>query len=110
MYAQTILVRVPMGKMADFRRLVESEYLPALRNRPGFLAAYLMEKVDDPDSAELVQFWDNQAAVENFHKTGMLEGSVQSIASKLPGLGLQRQGYVVRLTAARVLESHPAHA
>jgi quinol monooxygenase YgiN len=110
MYAQTVLVRVPMGKMADFRRLVEAEYLPALRQRPGFLAAYLMEQVDDLERAELVQFWDNQAAVENFHKTGTLEGSVQSIASQLPGVQIQRQGYIVRVTAIHHPEADTVRA
>lgn len=97
MYAQITLLRAPAGKMAELRRLIENDYLTAVRSRPGFKAAFLLEQIDDPDTAQLVQFWDNQAAVENLHRTGLLQGSDQSIAARMPGLRIQRQGYLVRL-------------
>jgi hypothetical protein len=98
MYAQITLMRAPIGKIAELRRLIEDEYLPVVRTRPGFQAAFFLEQVDDRDTAQLVQLWDNQAAIENFHKTGLLQGSDQSIAARLPGIRIQRQGYVVRVT------------
>jgi hypothetical protein len=61
------------------------------------MAAYLFEQTDDDETCELIQFWDNQAAVENFHRTGMLQASVQSIAADIPGVRLERQGYVIRV-------------
>ena len=97
MYAQITLMHAPVGKIAELRQLIETEYLPVVRARPGFKAAFLLEQVDDPDTAQLIQLWDNHAAIENFHRTGLLQGSDQSIAARLPGLRIQRQGYIVRL-------------
>jgi hypothetical protein len=37
--------------------------------------------------------------VESFHRTGLLESSVQAIAADLPGVQVHRQGYVVQLAA-----------
>jgi hypothetical protein len=97
MYAQITLIRAPLGKGAELRRLIDEEYLPIIRQRPGFKGAFLLEQLDDPEAAQLVQLWENQAAVESFHRTGLLQGSDQSIAARLPGLRIQRQGYLVRL-------------
>lgn len=107
MYAQITLLRAPFGKMAELRHLIEAEYVPVVRARPGFKAVFLLEQVDDPDTAQLVQLWDNHAAIENFHRTGLLQGSDQSIAARLPGLRIQRQGYVVRLTASANPQAWP---
>ena len=38
--------------------------------------------------------WSSQGAVENFHNTGLLHASVQSIAADMPGVSIRRQGYV----------------
>lgn len=105
MYAQVTSIRVPMDNMAKLREIIEEKYLPVVRARPGFLAAYLLEQVDDPDSAQLLLFWDSHAAVESFHSTGLLETSVQAIAAQLPGVQVRRQGYVVQLFA-RGTNSH----
>jgi hypothetical protein len=63
--------------------------------------------VDDADACELILFWDNQAALENFNRTGMLQASLQSIAVDMPGIRLERQGYMIRvaLGALPVAES-----
>jgi|FLYN01.1.fsa_nt_gi heme-degrading monooxygenase HmoA len=97
MYAQVNSIRVPLGCMPQLRELVEEKYLPVVRARPGFLAAYLLEQVDDPDSAQLLVFWDSHAAVESFHRTGLLESSVQALAAEMPGVQVRRQGYIVPL-------------
>lgn len=107
MYAQITLMHAPFGKMVELRRLIESEYIPVIRARPGFKAVFLLEQVDDPDTAQLIQLWDNHASIENFHRTGLLQGSDQSIAARLPGLRIQRQGYLVRLTASVNPDSLP---
>jgi len=99
MYAQVTSIRVPLGSMSKLRDLVEEKYLPVVRARPGFLAAYLLEQVDDPDSAQLMIFWDSHAAVESFHRTGLLESSVNAIAADLPGVQVRRQGYLVQMSA-----------
>lgn len=100
MYAQVTILQVPMNRISELRQVIETQYLPNVRCRPGFLAAYLLEQVDDPDSAQLVQFWNSQADVENFHRTGLLEASIQGIAAYMPGVQIKRQGYLVR-TAVR---------
>lgn len=105
MYAQVTLFRAPAGKIGELRRLVEEDYLPVIRNRPGFQAAFFLEQVDDPDAAQLVQLWESHATVENFHRTGLLQGSDQSIAARLPGLRIQRQGYLVRVALSSHRES-----
>jgi quinol monooxygenase YgiN len=97
MYAQKTVIRAPMGKAPELREIIETKYLPVVRSRPGFLAAYLLEEIDDPDACELIQFWDSQAALENFNRTGMLQASLQSIAVDMPGVRLQRQGYIIRV-------------
>ena len=99
MYAQVTSIRVPLGNMSRLRELVEEKYIPVVRARPGFLAAYLLEQVDDPDAAQLLIFWDSHAAVESFHRTGLLESSVQAIAADLPGVQVRRQGYLVQMAA-----------
>jgi hypothetical protein len=85
--------------MSKLRELIEEKYVPVVRARPGFLAAYLLEQVDDPDSAQLMIFWDSHAAVESFHRTGLLESSVTAIAADLPGVQVRRQGYIVQMAA-----------
>jgi heme-degrading monooxygenase HmoA len=97
MYAQVSFIRVPMNNMSQLREVIETKYLPVVRTRPGFLAAYLLEQTDDPDTAQLVQFWDSQADVESFHRTGLLESSVQAIAAYIPGVQIRRQGYMVKV-------------
>jgi quinol monooxygenase YgiN len=102
MYAQKTVIHAPLGRMADLRQIIAQKYLPVVRARPGFVAAYLFEQVDDPEACELIQFWDTQAALENFHRTGMLQASLQSIAVDLPGVRLERQGYVIRVAVGQV--------
>ncbi len=97
MYAQKTTIRVPIGGIGQLREIIAQRYLPVVRTRTGFMAAYLLEQADDQQFCELIQFWDNQAAIENFHRTGMLQASIQSIAADLPGVRIERQGYVIRV-------------
>lgn len=105
MYAQKTVIRAPMGKMPELRQIVEKKYLPVVRARPGFIAAYLLEQIDDLDACELILFWDSQAALENFNRTGMLQASLQSLAAEMPGLRLQRQGYIIRVAMGALPET-----
>lgn len=102
MYAQKTVIQVPLGRINQLREVIAQKYLPVVRTRPGFLAAYLLEQVDDESAAELVVLWDSHAAVENFNRTGLLQASIQCIALDLPGVRLHREGYVVRVTAGDV--------
>jgi len=98
MYAQRTRIRVPAGTLAELRHTIEEDYLPVVGRRPGFVAAYLLEQVDDEDEAELIVFWDTHAAAENFTRTGLLASSIQALAVTMPGVKLQRQGYIVRVS------------
>ena len=108
MYAQVTYLRVPINKSAELRDIMETRYLPVVRLRPGFLAGYLLQQVDDPDTAQLVLFWDSQTAVENFTRTGLLESSVYALATDIPGVEIKRQGYLVPLAVRGGLQ--PAEA
>lgn len=108
MYAQKTLIQAPLGRGAEVRQLIAQKYLPVIRNRPGFLAAYLLEQTDDQDTCELIQFWDKHASLESFQNTGLLEASIQSIAVDLPGCTIRRQGYVIRVALSRSEIEHAA--
>mgnify|MGYP001190439719 CR=1 FL=1 len=97
MYAQVTFLQVPEEQMPVLRNLIESRYLPVVKQRPGFKAGYLLEQVDDPETAQLVLFWDEHASVEAFHRTGMLQASLHALISEMPDLIVHRQGYSVRL-------------
>ncbi|MBZ0279348.1 MAG: antibiotic biosynthesis monooxygenase [Anaerolineae bacterium] len=99
MYAQVTAIQVPLNQMEQLRDAIETHYLPVVRARPGFRAGYLLEQIDDPNSAQLVLFWDDQASVENFNRTGLLQSSINSIAAEMPGVEVRRQGYVVKVAA-----------
>lgn len=105
MYAQKTVIRAPMGKVPELRQIIEKKYLPVVRTRPGFIAAYLLEQIDDLDACELILFWDSQVALENFNRTGMLQASLQSLAAEMPELRLHRQGYIIRVATGALPEA-----
>ncbi|MBL8163530.1 MAG: hypothetical protein JNJ61_16210 [Anaerolineae bacterium] len=106
MFAQVTVIRAPMNQMADLREMIETRYLPVVRQRPGFRAGYLLEQVDDLDNAQLIVFWDDQASVESFARTGSLQASISALTAELPGVEVRRQSYLVKLAtkAQRALE------
>ena len=101
MYVQVINLQAPLGKIGQLRQLINDEYLPALRARHGFQGAHLLEQVDYRDNAKLVIFWKDHASSEDTSNTGVLTGSEYSIAARIPGLRIQRQSYIVNVTAER---------
>jgi hypothetical protein len=106
MYAQVTVIRAPLGQMTQMREMIETHYLPVVRQRPGFRAAYLIEQTDDRDKGELVVFWESQQAVENFNRTGLLQTSLSALSAALPGVQIERTGYVVTLA----VRGAPTHA
>lgn len=97
MYAQRTQIRVPAQTMSNLRHVIENDYFPVVSRRPGFVAAYLLEQVDDEDSSEMVIFWDTHDSAENFTRTGSLAASIQTLAATMPGVQIRRQGYIVRV-------------
>lgn len=106
MYAQRTQIRVPHACMPRLRAMIDSEYLPVVSRRPGFVAAYLLEKVDDEEAAEMILLWDSHSAAESFTRTGSLAASLQALAMSIPGLKIQREGYIVRVMSG----AHAAEA
>ena len=104
MYAQVTFLHVPTEQMPVLRDLLETRYLPVVKQRPGFKAGYFMEQLDDPETAQLVLFWNDQAAVESFHRTGMLQASLFALTSELPDLTVHREGYAVRMAVRSIPE------
>lgn len=97
MFAQATAIRVPVGAMAQMRRLIEQEYLPQIRQRDGFVSARFLEQVDDPEAALLIVIWDSQRAVEAFHRTGALQATVNALSLQMPGVHVQRNSYAVTI-------------
>ena len=113
MYAQSTLIRVPLGYMEQMREMIRRDYFPILEERPGFVSALLLEQEDDPDRAEMLVIWQDQAAVERFNSTGMLEATIHALAAYLPEAQVQRQGYRLSVSAGKPLaevEALPAVA
>lgn len=98
MFVQIISMVAPAGRIVELRELIATEYLPALTARSGFVSAHLLEQVDDRDATKLIIFWDNQAAVENLNRTGVLAGSTHSIAARMPGIRIERNSYIVKVS------------
>lgn len=105
MYAQVTQLQVPIDQMSVLRDLLETRYLPIVRQRPGFKAGYFLEQCDDPDTAQLILFWDDHAAVESFNRTGMLQASLHALTAEMPDLIVRRQGYAVRLAVRALPET-----
>jgi hypothetical protein len=105
MYAQVTSLRVPVDQMPLLRDVLETRYLPIVRQRPGFKAGYLLEQIDDPEAAQLVMFWETHAAVENFNRTGMLQASLHALTAEMPDVIVQRQGYAVSLATRAIPEA-----
>jgi quinol monooxygenase YgiN len=104
MYAQVTYLQISPERMNALRDLLESHYLPVVRQRPGFKAGYLLEQVDDPGKAQLIFFWDEHASVEAFNRTGMLQATLHSLTAEMPDLSVHRLGYTVPL-GVRALEA-----
>ncbi len=95
MYAQVTNLSVPIGKMDEFREIVQSQYFRNVQYRDGFVMANLLEAIDDPQAAQIITYWDSQHAIEDARRTGSLQETVQMLASHMPGVRLLRQGYLV---------------
>lgn len=105
MYVQVISLQAPLGKIGQLRQLINDEYLPALRTRSGFQGAHLLEQVDNRDNAKLLIFWKDHASSDDTTNTGVLTGSEYSIAARIPGLRIQRQSYIVNVSAEQAAVS-----
>jgi hypothetical protein len=105
MYAQVTFLQVPLNQMPLLRDLIETRYLPIVRQRPGFKAGYLLEQIDDAETAQLVLFWDTHASVESFNRTGMLQASLHALTAEMPDLIVHRHGYAVHLAVRALPET-----
>jgi quinol monooxygenase YgiN len=106
MYAQATAIKAPADTMRRLRELIQSDYLPEISRREGFVLAQFLEQTDDPDSALLITFWRDQQSIEAFQNTGSLRASLNSLPTLFPGLKLEREGYVVSLSAEPEAAAH----
>jgi hypothetical protein len=104
MFAQIITMKVPPGNIEGLRTLIMSEYLTEVRNRPGFVAASLLEQVDDRNTTQLIIYWETQRDVEAANQTTGLAGSPYSIAARIPGMRVQRQSYIIKVSTEHALQ------
>ena len=58
----------------------------------------IMQKIDEPDCAELLLMWESKAAVDRFNKSGVLEASLRNLMLALPGTLVQRPEAAVSIT------------
>lgn len=105
MYAQASTLHAPMNMMPQLRSAIEQDYLPRVREREGFISAHLLEQIDDTDTGLLIIYWRDQASVEAFAGTGLLEASVQALAARVPGVRIQREGYAVTVNVGSEIAS-----
>ena len=109
MYAQITTVQVPMGSMKKLREIMERDYLPMLQGRAGFISALFLEQLDDPDRAQILTLWKDQAALETFMSNSLPQASSQVLAGQLPGVRVQREGHAVTILAGIPPDKFEAH-
>ena len=63
MFVQQLSIRARPEAIPQLRRLVQSQYLPHMRQCPGFINGYLIAHIDHQDSAELIIYWKNEQAM-----------------------------------------------
>lgn len=98
MYAQLVEMYVSPEQMNELRAVIADKYLPVVEDRPGFISGYLLEQADEPGHAQMLLIWENHDSAETFTRTGHLASSFRSIAAHVPGLRIQRQGFIVRVS------------
>ena len=96
MYAHITTIRVPLGRMESFRQMLNRDYLEPVRQQPGFIRAYFLEQVDDPERAQLIQVWESQAALEAYRRSGAIDQVNLRLHTAIRELSMQSQGYLLR--------------
>lgn len=97
MYSQITHLQVPIGRLDDLRQFIYADYFPRLHELDGFIAAYLLEQIDDPTQAQIVQLWADHASIESARRTEPLDVTIERVAASIRGLRIQRQGYIIRV-------------
>lgn len=106
MFVHMTTIHVPMGEMATLRDLIDEAYLKIARQQPGYVREYLIEQVDNPDHAELIQVWENQSAFEDFRNSTKIDEVFQQLRERMPGLKLRGQSYIVRRRPESDADAH----
>jgi heme-degrading monooxygenase HmoA len=97
MFVHVTLFQTPEGEMTQLRELIATTYLPLARQQPGFIREYLLEKIDDPDRAQLIVVWESQAALENFRNSQAMRDLDELLRESLPRMRVQSESYIVRM-------------
>ncbi|GAB4329632.1 MAG: hypothetical protein Kow00117_15580 [Phototrophicales bacterium] len=94
MYVQLITIHAAPHAIPQLRRLVQTQFLPKIKQETGFIAAQLMAHIDHQDTAQLIIYWESQAACERALQSGTLSGPNFNLPA-VAGLKTQHQTYVV---------------
>ena len=97
MFVHVTYFQVSTGQIGRLRDRVSAGYLASVRKQSGFVRGYFLEKVDDPETAQLIMVWQNQASLEAFRSSELMEAINKMLYANLPGLRMQSESYVARL-------------
>ena len=86
MFVQQLSLRVHPDAIPQLRQLVQSQYMPRLKQHIGFVAAHLVAHIDHQDTAELIIYWENEQAM----RIAAIQGHN---LPDVPGLQIAHQSY-----------------
>jgi heme-degrading monooxygenase HmoA len=97
MFVHVTSFHTPEGEMTRLRELIAAEYLPRASHQAGFIREYMLEKIDDPNRAQLFIVWESQAALEDFRNSQAMRELDELLRASFPRMRLQSESYIVRL-------------
>jgi hypothetical protein len=109
MYAQHTTIRVPAAFGTAFSQLMECDFLPCARRRPGLIAAYLLADPEDRSRHLLVQLWESVDLAESFARTGALAECISHLKRYARLIRVECRGYHVTAAAALPARAAVAH-
>jgi hypothetical protein len=93
MYTLETTIQVPKEHVNDLRHMLACDYLPLLRQRPGFRAALVLIDPDDHGIVRIMQTWESHRDAETFARTGALGAFIQQQGRIMPLAQVRTQGY-----------------
>jgi heme-degrading monooxygenase HmoA len=97
MFVHVTSFHVSTGQIGRLRDRIAAGYLSLVRKQPGFVRGYFLEKVDDPETAQLIMVWESQATLESFRSSELMDAINKMLYANLPGLRMQGESYIARL-------------
>ena len=76
-YLRIVSVKLKPGKVDEYRKLYESEIIPALRSTKGCRHAYLTTPSSSENEAISLTLWDSKAEAEAYERSGLFAQLVE---------------------------------